>query len=170
MPFNQPANLVALATRVDRAYGAEAAELGAQLRDEGEAANLARLLMLEDVPAVAHHAALMILSNLVSDAFEPQAAQTRRLVLDAGIFARLVNFVFAEHDVHETCALRENIVLRLHLLLHRVPRSLEIEPNHPYVSLIVPFLTNAEIPAFQETFVAVRVEHAALVQLAQERP
>ena len=37
MPFNQPANLVALATRVDRAYGAEAAELGAQLRDEGEA-------------------------------------------------------------------------------------------------------------------------------------
>jgi len=154
MPFNQPANLVALATRVDRAYGAEAAELGAQLRDEGEAANLARLLMLEDVPAVAHHAALMILSNLVSDAFEPQAAQTRRLVLDAGIFARLVNFVFAEHDTVATtyaCACLQNLcrepacarLLRVHEALEQLEQLAQWSDSEAVKSYAAGALFNA---------------------------
>ena len=92
----------ALAEYVNAAYGHDAAAFGAHMRNSHQLAMVMGLLY-EGAPQM-HRYGLMVLSNLVSDAFDPLSNETKKLVFQAGVFERMKDFLFAGDEVACTCA------------------------------------------------------------------
>ena len=92
-----------LARFVNTSYGAQAVQFGLYLRRYRALAFVLQLLY-EGEPMM-QRVGLMVLSNLVSDAFDPKSAETKRQVLHASVFDRIKEFVFATDEVAQIYAL-----------------------------------------------------------------
>ena len=91
-----------LAEWVHGAYGPDAKALGHFLRESHHIAIVLSLLYLGDVQL--HRYGLMILSNLVSNAFDVASEETKQLVIRAGIFERLKDFLYAGDGLSQLMA------------------------------------------------------------------
>jgi len=126
-----------LAKFVNEAFGVAAATLGAKLRESRGLAYVLQLLYEGDIRL--QRAGLMILANLASDAFDPGSAVTKRQVLQAGVFGRIKDFVFAADGVAQTyaCACLQNLakdvkfakLIRAFELVEELERLVNVSPN-----------------------------------------
>ena len=102
--------LMGLATWIHGAFGAAAAAMGTEVR---AGAGLQRLFdLLYEVEPSINRVALLVLSNLASDAFDPMSCKTKELVEAAAIFPRLVEFAHRGEDVVAqafACACLQNL-------------------------------------------------------------
>ena len=98
-----------LARYVNGAFGFEASALGAHLRRSKGLAFVLQLLYEGEAPL--QRIGLMVLSNLVSDAFDPRSAETKKQVHHAGVFERIKDFVYSIDGVAQTyaCACLQNL-------------------------------------------------------------
>ena len=91
-----------LSSWVNDAYGLDASALGQYLRDTHKIALVLSLLYVG--VADLHRHGLMILANLVSDAFDVNSLATKRIIVQAGIFERLKDFLYAGDAIAQVCA------------------------------------------------------------------
>ena len=92
-----------LATWVDRAYGPDASAFGEHMRGSHQIALVLSLLYVGE-PEL-HRNGLMILANLVSDNFDVRSSETKLMVVQAHIFERLKDFLYAGDHVSRMMAL-----------------------------------------------------------------
>lgn len=101
-----------LAALIDEATAEEAESLGACMRDFGA---LEALVMLLDRPCTEQDA-LRIIGNLASNAVDPHAATTKRLLFEMGVFEKVLEriwsttsatVIYALGGVQNMCARRE---------------------------------------------------------------
>jgi len=108
--------MMGLAEWISNAFGPPAEALGYELRNERleeTAPALTRMVkVLNEKEPKLHRVMLMILSNLVSDAFDKRSGDTKRLLESANIFPRLVEFVYDDADIIAqvyACACLQNL-------------------------------------------------------------
>mmetsp|Transcript_4192 Transcript_4192/g.9175 ORF Transcript_4192/g.9175 Transcript_4192/m.9175 type:complete len:753 (-) Transcript_4192:251-2509(-) len=126
-----------LARFVNTSYGAQAVQFGLYLRKYRALAFVLQLLY-EGEPMM-QRVGLMVLSNLVSDAFDPKSAETKRQVLHANVFERIKDFVFGTDEVSQVYALAclQNLakdvafarLIRDHELVEELERLLAVTHN-----------------------------------------
>ena len=126
-----------IAQYVNDAYSYTASCFGAHLRDSKGLAYILQLLYEGDLPS--QRIGLMILSNLVSDAFDPKSSETKRQVLHAGVFERIKDFVYSIDTVAQTYAIAclQNLckdlafakLMRQYELVEELERLVKISPN-----------------------------------------
>ena len=98
-----------LARYCQNAFGLEAAALGAELRRSGALAFVLSLMYEDD--STHQCVCLMILGNLVCEAFDPRASETAKLVLRAEAFPRLKALLFSTDSmiVTHVCGCLQNL-------------------------------------------------------------
>ena len=126
-----------LAKVVNSAYGISASAIGVHLRQSQGLAFVLQLLYEGEVQL--QRTGLMLLSNLVSDAFDPRSWETKVQVLHAGVFERIKDFIFAMDGVAQTyaCACIQNLakdfafakLLRSYELVEELERLVSVSPN-----------------------------------------
>ena len=136
--------MMGLAEWISNAFGPPAEALGYELRNERleeTCPALTRMVKVfnEKEPKL-HRVMLMILSNLVSDAFDKRSVDTKRLLESANIFPRLVEFVYDEKDIVTqvyACACLQNLckdlafarLLRAYDVVEELERLCGSSPN-----------------------------------------
>ena len=136
--------MMGLAEWISNAFGPPAEALGYELRNERleeTAPALTRMVkVLNEKEPKLHRVMLMILSNLVSDAFDKKSVDTKRLLENANIFPRLVEFVYDEKDIITqvyACACLQNLckdlafarLLRAYDVVEELERLCGSSPN-----------------------------------------
>ena len=157
---------MALADYVNTAFGHDAAALGRHLRESSQIAMVLGMLY-ESEPQI-HHYGLMILANLVSDAFDPLSVETKTLVHRAGIFDRLKDFLFAGDEVAQTCAcaVLQNLcvdvrfanAVRQYELTEELEHFVQVSTNHKLRRYAAGALHNA-MESLQAAFQANSIEN-----------
>jgi len=102
-----------LASYVDNAFGGDAEDLATVLREGSGMLQLLRLLY--DADPILQKGSLMIIANLVSDAFDTKSAATKQLVMQAEVLPRIIHLVYVEDDATQAyaCACLENLFQKL---------------------------------------------------------
>ena len=128
---------LALARYVNGAHGLEASALGEHLRTSRSLAFVLQLLFEGEVTL--QRVGLMVLSNLVSDAFDTSSAKTKRAVQHAQVFERIKDFVYSADSVAQiyACACMQNLckevhfakLLRQYELVEELERLVQVSPN-----------------------------------------
>ena len=88
--------MAVLSDMVAEAYGEEGARLGQALR-EINALPLLSFMVIDSSPLI-QQAALSVLGNLCSDAFDPNSALTKRALLETGAQASLFRVIMSDDD------------------------------------------------------------------------
>ena len=155
-----------LADWVNSAYGHDSTSLGEHLRNSHQLAMV--LALLYEGSSEMHRYGLMILANLVSDAFDPKSTETKKLVYSAGVFERLKDFLFAGDEMSQTCAcaclqnlcidVRFARLLRSYELLEELERFVRITDNHQLRRFAAGTIHNA-MEALQSAFTANSLEN-----------
>ena len=150
-----------LAKYVNSAFGFEASALGAHLRQSKGLAFVLQLLYEGEAPL--QRIGLMVLSNLVSDAFDPKSAETKHQVHHAGIFERIKDFVYSADGVAQTyaCACLQNLckdvrfarLMRSYELIEELERLVKVSPNEHLRKFAAGALFNA-VEAIHSDFLA----------------
>ena len=150
-----------LATYVNGAFGFEASALGEHLRKSKALAFVLQLLYEGEAPL--QRIGLMVLSNLVSDAFDPNSADTKHQVHHAGIFERIKDFVYSADGVAQTyaCACLQNLckdvrfarLMRSYELIEELERLVKVSPNEHLRKFAAGALFNA-VEAIHRDFLA----------------
>lgn len=154
-----------LAKFVNGAYGFEASALGLHLRRSKGLAFILQLLYEGDAPL--QRIGLMVMSNLVSDAFDPRSHETKRQVLHAGVFERIKDFVYSADGVAQTyaCACLQNLckdvafakLLRSYELVEELERLVKVSPNEHLRKFAAGALFNT-VEAIHRDFVAASLD------------
>lgn len=126
-----------LARYVNQAYGSDARAFGAHLRRSRALAFVLQLLYEGEL--VLQRAGLMVLSNLVSDAFDARSSETKQQVLHASVFERIKDFVYSADSVAQTYAVAclQNLckevafakLLQGYELVEELERLVRVSPN-----------------------------------------
>lgn len=148
-----------LAVFVNGAFGLEASEFGAHLRRTKGLAFVLQLLYEGEAPL--QRIGLMILSNLVSDAFDPESRKTKRQVLHAGIFERIKDFIYSIDSVAQTYAVAclQNLckdvafakLVKSYELVEELERVVRVSPNEHLRKFAAGTLFNT-VEALQQDF------------------
>jgi hypothetical protein len=160
-PDERLAAAMQLAEFVNHAFGVDASSLGAHLRRSKGLAFVLQLLYEGDAPL--QRIGLMVLSNLVSDAFDPRSGDTKKQVHSAGVFERLKDFVYSADGVAQTyaCACLQNLckdihfakLLRSYELVEELERLVKVSPNEHLRKFAAGALFNC-VEAIHREFIA----------------